>query len=507
MNNSDLYSGKRFRQAIQHFLLGKTAQVIASFIFTLWLVRLLVPADYGTYMVLWGMVEMMLPLSSLGMLEAARRFLPELAARGAPGALQCFVRWMTLVRLAIMVAWAILIAAFWSDIAAWMGFSAPHQDTTLIAVGLIVTVMGYRYASEMLECLLEQRWSQIVLAFMPLGRLAGLIVLVVVDNLTLERLLWVDLIVSLSCFLLAEVFLISKLRKLSGTGDFRIGVRKIVSFSWHMAGVNLLYAVSSAGATRILVARTLGLEAAGIFAFLQQLLMFIGRYLPASLLSNIIRPMLISRYVAGDADVVKQGMALLWKSNLLIITAYMAMISIAGDELILLASSGQFSDTGMIMLIMLLGLGATSQNQLVIMVMQIFPYTRQLSYFSILTVLTPLAVIVGSDWGLLGVASGIVLSTWLMSGLILFWLNRQVGRINLDWFGSICGLGLAILLATVGWVVKSELGAWWALTIILLAYGPGLVLVKPLNSLDMALLNRGLRQYARFLTFLARKGS
>lgn len=506
MNNPDLYSGKRFRQAIQHFLLGRTAQVIASFIFTLWLVRLLVPADYGTYMVLWGMVEMMVPLSSLGMLEAVRRFLPELAARGAPGALQCFVRWMTLVRLTIMVAWSMLIATFWLDIAKWVGFSAPHQDTTLIAAGLIVTVIGYRYASEMLECLLEQHWSQLVHAFMPLGRLAGLVVLVVVDNLTLERLLWVDLIVSLNCFLLAEVFLIRKLRNLAGTGNFRISAGKIVNFSWHMGGVNLLNAISSAGALRILVARTLGLEAAGVFAFLQQLLMFIGRYLPANLLSNIIRPMLISRYVAGDVDVVKQGIALLWKSSLLIIAVYMAMISIAGDELILLASNGQLSDVGMIMLIMLLGLGATSQSQLIIMAMQIFPFTRQLSYFSILSVLTPLTVIISSDWGLLGVVNGIMLSAWLQSSLILFWLDYQVGRINLDWFGFLCGLGLALMLATVGWVVKSELGAWWALAIMLLSYGPGLVLVKPLNSLDMALLNRGLRQYTRFLTFLVRKG-
>lgn len=505
MKNPDLYSGKRFRQAIQHFLLGKTAQAIASFIFTLWLVRLLVPADYGTYMVLWGMVEMMVPLSSLGMREAVRRFLPELATRGAPGALICFVRWMTLIRFAILVAWAMLITIFWPDIAAWMGLSAPQQDASFLATGLIITVISFRYASEMLESLLEQRWSQLVLIFMPLGRLAGLVVLVVVDNLTLERLLWVDLIVSLNCFLLAEFFLIRKLRNLPGIGDFRIDARKIAGFSWHMSGVNLLNAISTAGALRILVARTLGIEAAGMFAFLQQLVMFIGKYLPASLLSNIIRPMLISRYVAGDVNVVKQGMALLWKSNLIIITAYMAMIGIAGDELMLLASNGQFPDMGMTMLIMVLGLGASSQRQLVIMVMQIFPYTRQLSYFSILAVLTPLAVIVGSDWGLIGVASGIVLSTWLMSGLTLFWLNRQVGRINLDWFGSICGLGLAILLASVGWEVKSEFGAWWALTITLLAYGPGLVLVKPLNSLDMALLNRGLRQYAHFLTFLARK--
>jgi len=504
LSNPDLYSGKRFRQAIQHFLLGRTAQAIASFILTLCLVRLLIPADYGIYMVLWGMVEMMVPLSSLGMREAVRRFLPELAARGAPGALICFVRWMTLIRFAILAAWAILITIFWSDITAWMGFSVPQQDATFLAIGLIITVVSFRYASEMLEGLLEQRWSQLVHIFMPLGRLAGLVVLAVVDNLTLERLLWVDLIVSLNCFLLAEFFLIRKLHNMPSTGDFRIDARKVAGFSWHMTGVNLLNAISSPGAIRILVARTLGLEAAGMYAFLQQLLFIFGRYLPANLLVNIIRPMLISRYMAGETKTVKQGMALLWKSNLLIIAAILTVTSVAGDVLIELASSGRFTDAGMLMIIMLLGLGATSQGQLINEFMQIFLYTRQLKYFSLLSVLTPLAAFAGSGWGLLGVTSGIMLSLWLKNSLTLLWLNRQAGRIELDWISIIRGLGLAVLLATIGWMVEREIGPWWALVFLLIAYIPGLMLIKPLNQFDMALLNLGLRYRARFLTPFAR---
>ena len=506
MNSPNLYSGKRFRQAIQHFLLGRTAQAIAFFALTLWLVRLLEPTDYGAYMVVWGMVEMMVPLSSLGMLEAVRRYLPELATRGAPGVLIKFVRWMTLIRFVIMASWATLIAAFWADIAAWMGFSVPQQDATIMAVGLIITVIGFRYASEMLECLLEQRWSQLTRALMPLGRLLGVAMLVVVDDLTLQRLLEVDLTVSLSCFLLAEFFLMRKLRSLPGTGDYQLDVREIVTFAWHMAGVNLLRVAASAGALRIIVARTLGLETAGMYAFLQQLLMFVGRYLPANLLANIIRPMLVSRYVAGEIGMVKQGMALLWKSNLLIIAVSMAAISVAGNLIIMLISGGRFADTGMIMLIMLLGLGATSQGQLVSMVMQIFSYTHHLRYFSILSVLTPFAVFVGSDWGLIGVASGIVLSEWLLNNLILLWLNRQAGRIELDWSGVLRGLGLVFLLAAIGWVVEREFGSWWALAFVLLTYGPGLALMKPLNQADMELLNRGLHHRTRFFAPFMRKG-
>lgn len=499
-----LYSGIRFRQAIKHFLLGRAAQAIASFILLIWLVRLLSPADYGAYMVLWGMVDMMVMISSFGMLDAVRRFLPELVERGAPGVLSGFVRWMTLVRLAIMMIWAALIVIFWSDIAGWMGFSVPQQDTALLAAGLIITVISFRYAAEMLECLLEQRWSQLTRALLPLGRLLGVAMLVAMGGLTLVQLLWVDLVISLVCFLLAEFFLMRKLRKLPGTGDYRVSVREIASFAWHMTGINLLHGASNAGTIRILVARTLGLEAAGLFAFLQQLLMMVGRYLPANLLANVIRPMLISRYVNGETGIVNQGMALLWKINILIIAASMATMVVAGDALIMLASSGRFTDAGMIMLIMLLGLGATSQSQLVVMIMQIYPYARKLKYFALLSLLTPLAVMVGAKWGLPGVASGIVLSAWLFNGLTLRWLNRQANRIELDWSGVLIGLGWVLLLTVSGWVVGREFGSWWALTFVLLAYVPGLVLVKPLNPFDMALLHRGLRHRARFFAPFAR---
>jgi len=505
MNSSGLYSGNRFRQAIVHYLLGRAAQAISSFIFIIWLVRLLSPTDYGAYMVLWGMVEMMAPLSSLGMLEAVRRFLPELALRGAPTALAWFVRWMTLIRFAIMIIWTALISAFWLDISAWLGFSAPQQDATLVAVGLIITVIGFRYASEMLESLLEQRWSQLIHSSMSIGRLAGVAILVLIESLSIEQLLWMDLIVSLICLIWAEFLLMRKLRSIQSAGDFHVSAYEIFNFAWHMAGTNLLRALANPGALRMLVARTLGLEIAGMFAFLQQLLLIAGRYLPAKLLANIIRPMLISRYVAGEVDVVKEGMALLWKSNFLIIAICMAALSVAGNELIALASSGRFTDAGMVMVIMLLGLGATSQGQLVVMIMQIFPYTRQLRYLSILSVITPIAVIIGSNWGLMGVVCGIVLGVWSMNSLTLLWLNYQAGRIQLDWLGTIRGLSIAIFLAAIGWVIKDELGAWWALTFVLVAYVPGLMLVKPLNQSDMALLNRGLHHRARiFLHFTSK---
>ena len=151
------YTGKRFRAAIGAFLFGRVAQGVANFVLTLWVVRLLASGDYGVYMTLWGMTEMLVPLSSLGLMEAARRFLPELAARGSAVGVRLFIRWTKIARLSILLVWAVGLALAWGTITDWLGFSAAQASHTWQALILAVLVVAFRYSCEMLESLLEQR--------------------------------------------------------------------------------------------------------------------------------------------------------------------------------------------------------------------------------------------------------------------------------------------------------------------------------------------------------------
>jgi len=327
------YTGKRFRAAIGAFLFGRVAQGVANFVLTLWVVRLLASGDYGVYMTLWGMTEMLVPLSSLGLMEAARRFLPELAARGSAVGVRLFIRWTKIARLSILLVWAVGLALAWGTITDWLGFSAAQASHTWQALILAVLVVAFRYSCEMLESLLEQRWSQVVRALHPIGRLVGLAGLLLANQVTLAWILWVEVIVSLACLLLVEWGLIRKLRALPNTDEYRVSVRAVANFSWHLAGANLLQSISCGGAQRLLVARLLGLEVAGLFSFLQQLLFIVSRYMPTQLLANVIRPMLISR-LETERGVVSQVMALMWKSNFAIVAASVAVLVVAGDSII-----------------------------------------------------------------------------------------------------------------------------------------------------------------------------
>lgn len=501
------YSGQRFRRAIGHFLLGRAAQVVANFALILWLVRLLAPADYGAYMILWGMVEMMVPLSSLGMLETVRRYLPDLAARGAPGALPGFLRVMTLARLALMICWALGIAFFWAEIAAWLGFSVVQQEASQIAVCLVVSVIGFRYASEMLECLLEQRWSQLTQALLPVGRLLGVMILVALESLTLARVFWVDIAVSAGCFLLAEFFLIRRVKSIATTGNYRVSRKEVATFAWHMAGFNVLNATASIGALRLLVGRLLGLELAGLFAFLQQLLVIVGRYLPANLLANLIRPMLIAHHADGGTAVIGQGVALMWKTNLLIVLSCVAVFAVAGDVIIALASGGRFQQAGLVMLLLFLGLGATTQGQLVAMFMQIHKRTHQLRNQSMLALLVPVAAWVGAGWGLAGVALGIVLAQWVRNSFALWWLRKHGVGIELDGWGVLRMFSVVVLAGGLGYGLVMLQGSWLGLAATLLLLGVGVFLARPLNRTDYDLLMRALKGKVRFLKPLVWRAS
>ncbi len=500
-----LYSGRRFHRAVRAFLLGRAAQGVAFFILTLWLVRVLLPADYGAYMALWGIVELLSPLSSLGLLEATRRFLPDLATRGSTSAVRAFVRWTTLARLTILLAWALLIALLWGQIAAWLGFDATQSGDGWVVVILIVTVLGFRYACEMLEGLLEQRWSQLAHALMPIGRLGGLALLVGMDTVSLGSVLWVDAVVSLGCFLLAEYFLARRLGTLSAAGDYSVTPRTVALFTWHMAGANVLQAAASVGALRLIIARLLGLEAAGLFAFVQQLVSIVSRYMPAQLLANIIRPMFVSRRATGDNTIVAHGLGLMWKSNVLIVICGVALLLVAGDTLVSLASGGRFTSAGMALVILFVGLGASSQGQLINMGMQIHDQARALRTQSLLFLLVPLAAWAGASWGLTSALVGIVLAQWLRNIFAMWWMRRHGAGFSLDWHGVGRQALVALLAAVIGLVVELRFDSWVALAAAAVVLGLGTLVARPLNGEEAVLLQRVLKGKARLLQPFVRR--
>ncbi|WP_298233768.1 hypothetical protein [uncultured Azohydromonas sp.] len=486
------YSAARIRKALLFFIVGRGAQALTFLLLTLLLVRVLSARDYGAYMAVWGMVELMVPLSSFGLLEASRRYLPMLAQTGSRQAVLPFVRGVVLARLLLLGGWAAALALLWPAVLEFLGVQRQELGHALAvagAIAVICSVPAFRFVSELLESLLEQKWSQLLHAAMPLLRMLGVATLLLSGRLELGLLLLLDAGIALLFLLASLAVLYAKLREIPEGASAALEFKEVFSFSWHMTGVNLLQATASIGALRLLVVRTLGLEAAGMFAFLQQLLLMVGRYMPAQVLGSVVRPVLAARHAQGEHATVIGALELLWKANLMMLVVWLAAVGVSGDELMAQASGGRFADTGQVMFLMLLGLGATTQGQNISMCMQLYGITKQLRAQSVLFLLVPLGVVLGSRYGLVGVAAGIAITHGFKNVFATWWLRRQGIHLAYDLraLGRIsAGMAIAVLLAAA---LHAALGPWVALAMLGLFTVAAMVLCKPLRESEFQLMS------------------
>lgn len=491
---SPSYTGRKFRAGLAAFLLGRAAQALATFALMLLAVRWLPLGEYGAYMLVWGLCELAVPLTSLGLLQALQQFLPRLAAHANRREVRRFVRTMAAARLALTLGVIGLMLLFWPRIAGWFGLTlVADLSSGLLVAALIVAVLGARYVAEVLECLLEQRDAQLVRALQPVARLVGLAGLWFSGNLNLTRLLWVDLLVSLAALAWGQWMLARRLRALSPDGELVLPWREVRSFVGHMSLSQGLVAAGDAGAVRLIAGRVLGLEAAGIFAFLQQLTVTANRYLPSILLANVVRPMLVVRHAAGDLATVGVGVAVLWKMNLALMCGALAVVIVGGDGLLVLLSGGAAQAAGLPMALLLVGLLGSAMSQIVAMALQIHGLASRVTLVSLAAPTTLLCAWYGGlHGGLLGLAWGVAVSMWLRAAVVMATAQTGPQRAPLDWSGA-----LRLILATVGVVA---LGAWlgryvgtlWAAALAAGLYVALLLWLKPLNATEGELIGRGL---------------
>lgn len=490
---SDVYSVKRFRRGFAAFVTGRVAQASARAVLLLLLVRLLSPADYGFYMLLIGLSEMLLELAGFGLLPAAQRFVPQLVERVGHRRLLRFVLSIAALQLAVIVAVALTLRANWAALTSLFEFTPEAAAATLIGTWLFLVIPAFRFAADILESLLEQGRAQLCRALLPTLRVLALAVLLALGHtVTLNDLFLLDLVIVGACVVLAWGFIFSALRRHASGGDEALPVGAIARHAWQMAPVGLLGAARSPGALRLIVASMLGLPAAGLFAFLQSLERLVSRYLPGVLLRGLVRPMLISRYLESGIGFVSSGFNLLSKSNVLIVVAAIGSAALVGDEAVALLSGGRFLEAGATLTLMLVAMLFASQRTLIEMVFQV---TDRAHILRSTALIAPVVLALAwwlSAYGLPAIIAAIGAGAVLTNGLSLWLFQRSSERLEVHWggylrifaaaavaFGMIYGLGQ--FLALPPWLAVGLLG---------LVYLALLAVFKPYRGSELRLVER-----------------
>lgn len=501
-----MFSAARFRRALRWFVAGRMAQALATLALTLLAVRLLPLPDYGAYMVLWGIVELGMPLTSLGLLPAVQRFLPEYAARGSAASLRRFVRLAALARLALILVFCAVLVGAWPAIAGWLGLPPLRGPVAYATAAVVLLVLINRFVAEMLECLLEQRYAQVARALLPIGRLVGLCALWAAGEVSLLNVLIVDVAAAALASLAAEVWLAQRMRALKPSGESTVvSGPELLKFIWHMSAAQVLNALSGVGAIRLIVARILGLEVAGVFSFLQQLMTIAGRYLPSTLLANMVRPLLISRHAAGHVTDVAVGHGLLWKMNVATAWPIVVLALVVGEPTVEWLSGGHIRGAGWPLVLLLVGLVAAAQTQVVNMALQVARRTDLVRNISALAVVAPVLVWALAPMGLAGAAAAVAMAALVRSAAGIFALQRLDEKAALDGHGVARILAVLALAALSGMALKSFLWWPWLAVSVVCVYLAGVGLSRPLAPSESELLVRALGPRFAWLGALAHR--
>jgi O-antigen/teichoic acid export membrane protein len=505
---SSNYGVAKLRRSVLHLVGGRAAQALCRMLLVLVVVRLMPAEDFGVYMLAVGVSEMLLQTFSLGILPVGQRFLPQIVDTAASTDLRRFIRGISAVQFSVLVLVTLAIWSYWDVLLPLVGFEAEQIERTRPAVWMMLFVPAFRFVADLLEALLEQGKAQSVRALMPLGRLVGIGVLLLIGvQVDLERILYIDSGATVVCLIIAWVFMVGTLRGIaSPSAPQPLPVRAMMRHAWHMSSVDLLGSASAPGAIRIVIANALSLVDSGLFAFLQSLQRLVGRYLPSVLLRGLIRPMMISRLGKENGlQLMESAAALLQKSNLVIIAACAMVVFLGGDWIVNLASGGRFPHAGDTLLLMVALVGITSQRLVLEMLMQILNQTHILRATAMLAPLALVLVSLVADYGLNVVcvvsASGVALANVICMAR----LRRITGQFRSGWRDNARILSATAVAAVFGYLVQAAVGMWFAMIAASLLLVLLMAAVKPLRSNELRLVDRGIGSFSkRVLTPFAR---
>lgn len=366
--NQKVYSASAIRCSSWQFLSGKAASAVLTFVILLWLVRLLPLSEYGAYAVLIAGTELGFALAGIGLPWLSARYIPDYRLHAA-GPILCRFCWQLLLwhALALMVL-AGIIACLMDDYLYWAGLS-DYDAAAYVALVLLVVEGQGRFVQEgLMAPLMLQGQVRMSLILRQFSFLTAIGALFLADCVNLYWVLVAELLASFVCWVLSSIALAGHLRVLWLQQGESNWLEPQLAEKWRIAlrmhGAHLIALSYGLQVFVNIIQRNLGAEAAALFGFLRVIHGQVSRYLPASLLFNIIRPKLIASYFQGGMSALARQVNIAGKLSLFILLAIIVFAALGSDDLVLLLSGNKFDGAGGYFVGILLVLVPFSQRQL-----------------------------------------------------------------------------------------------------------------------------------------------
>jgi len=344
------YSGSAIKRSAGHFIVGKGASALLTFILLLWLVRLLSVAEYAAYITLLATLEITISLANIGLPWIDARYLPEFRLHASKAVLSHFVARLIQCQLGVLLLLALLGWLYLDWILVKLDMVAYVQAAQLYLFTLVIDGIGRRLRDSILSNLLLQKLTQINQMVRNIVFLGALGILYYLGEINLAHVVAAELLAATVSLLLGLIGLWRHLKDINTRekADWKIPKWSVM---WRMA-LNMYFSeiitqVYGVQVFTLVIRYTLGAEPTAVFGFLRNLYGQIRNYLPATLLFGLIRPKLVASYV-GDGGIAEltRNANMVGKISLFILMPLLVFSWLSGEEFVALLSGGKFLHTG-----------------------------------------------------------------------------------------------------------------------------------------------------------------
>ena len=460
------YSVERLRSSLIAFGAGRAISALTSFAIFVLLAKTLPVTEYGYYLTLQAVVELVLLYSSLGVPWVAIRFIPEYRLRASARRLRRFLSGLVLANLLPLVA-VLLLMGRTSD--TWIGWLALDGASAVVLPFLFVCLfdgVSRLLSALVLEPLMAQRSAQSIQILRNIAFLVPLVhAFATGPRSSIERVFQIEVLAAAIAACLSIALSLRAAASMPGrAGDEDWPpppLQALAGLAWYNYSSNAVANLYSPAALQLIANAALGPSAAALFGFARGLGAQVRRYLPSELLLSLLRPMLVARYSEdGDHRRLNRRMLLAAKWNSVAVAPLIGILFAAGPPAIALIGDTELQDAFWLVVVLLVVAFTQSHRNLlglyVNCVQQTDIWLRASLICLLVLPLTWLAILAG--WGLGSIAIAMAAEEVLLTITVLRLLRSRgfpyslaipgLGRIAFA--ALVCSLAALLALHLIG---------------------------------------------------------
>lgn len=464
------YGAQRIKRGLTHFLTGKGISSIAGFLAVILLVRLLPIESFAAYSVLTAFVELITAVSGFGMAHLMVRYVPELYAKHYQVALRSLIVRSTVIRTFILFAVVGLGLAVAGPMAPAIGLGS-QIDAFKVFLIVVILRCSTHFLSQILESTLHQGITQFAFSATALVRLVGMAILTYQGNADLETVIWVEAIADLISLLIVsygiiKVIILSKAVKAAPSDDrnwISKNTRSLFAFAAQGYLQHLAILPYGGHTNRLVGGHMLATGALANYGFSQTLYEYVKRYLPAQLLVGLIRPVVVSRYVArNDFSVAARLCGYVLQINILIMGLGFALLLVSGSDLLSFISNGKYGTDAkwLLLALMVVLLLETQRQQLELLVQTIGKYQILIPSNILLSSSVLLAIATVPAFGAIAFPVANIFGLLLSNEWVRRRMLKEAGDFRLDWFEASITLTITLIAVLTGLLLQKFGGHW-----------------------------------------------